>query len=321
MKIDIIIISNKFKLLSLFLLISVLALFDCSSNNNKKNQIITDSENILEFYSNHSIYTDPGKYTYLYDGIPPEVPQIVKIVQGVILHLSQFENDNIPIPGKQINNEIHLNTVERMLKGISKKDDRSLSFLRPIKKRTVGICTHYALLTCSILRSKGIPARSRGGFETYYSSNKHHDHWICEYWNASEERWIMIDPEINEMMKKNLNINFNSLDLPQNVFMTGAEAWKLCRSEKENPDHFGIMGDKWYGGWDFVLCEMVLDFMALNKTELLPWDENKLSRKSIRRLNDDEYILLDKAAELGVAGNESFNEMRVLYKSNKKLQK
>jgi hypothetical protein len=67
--------------------------------------------------------------------------------------------------------------------------------------------------------------------------------------------------------------------------------------------------------------EMVLDFMALNKIELLPWDGNTLSEKGIRRLTNKEYILLDKASEIAIAGDELFKEMRVFFKSNKQLQK
>lgn len=75
------------------------------------------------------------------------------------------------------------------------------------------------------------------------------------------------------------------------------------------------------GGWDFILNEMVLDFMALNKIELLPWDGNKLSEKGIKWLRNKEYTLLDEASEIVIAGNESFHEMRAYFKSNKKLQK
>ena len=321
MKISKNIFAHKIIVFNILFLVSLFAHFDCSSNNKNSSQENVDFDNVLEFYSNQSDFTDPGKYKYLYEGISDDIPQIVNSVQGVILNLAQVENENIPVPDRRINNEIHLDTVEKILKCLSIKENRPLPFSRSVDKRSVGICTHYVLLTCSILRYKGIPARSRGGFEMYYSSNKHHDHWICEYWNVSEERWVRIDPEITDIMKKSLNINFNSLDLPKKAFMSGAEAWKECRSGEENPNHFGVMGNEWVGGWDFVLCEMILDFLALNKIELLPWEENRLSEKSTTRLTNDEYILLDKASELVIAGDESFKKMRIFYKSNKELQK
>ena len=292
--------------------------FNCSTNENSEEM---ESENILEYYSKQSKHTNPGKFEYLYEEIPPDVAEIVNIVQGVVLHLAQVEIANIPIPKRRVDREIHLNSVEKMLGRISKMENRPISISRPIEKRMIGICTHFAMLTCSILRHKGIPARSRGGFETYHSANAHHDHWICEYWNASENRWIKIDPELNDFLKKQWNISFNNLDLSRDIFLTGAEVWKFCRRGQQDPNHFGIMGDKWIGGWDFVLNEMALDFMALNKIELLPWDGNKLSEKGYDRLKDEEFVLLDKASELVIVGDESFADMRVLFQNNKRLRK
>lgn len=292
----------------------------CSSNNDDNIREM-DSEKIFKYYSTHSEYTNPGNYVYLYEGIPSDVSKIVKVVHGTILHLAQLEIDKIQIPKTRIDREIHFNTVENMLQQISKMDERPLICSRQIDDRMIGICTHFAMLTCSILRHKGIAARSRGGFETYHSQNAHHDHWICEYWNSAENRWIKIDPELNDFLKKRWNINFNNLNLSQDVFLTGVEVWKLCRLGKKNPNHFGIKGDKWFGGWDFVLNEMVLDYMALNKIELLPWDGNKLSEKGIDRLKENDFELLDRASALAIAENDSFTEMRTFYKNNKKLQK
>ena len=313
-------IINRLNKISLLFLMAIVH-FTCSSNNKYDDREKMDTDNIMEYYSSQSRYTDPGSYRYLYEGIPSDISRIVNTVQGVLLHLNQVEMDRIQIPKKRHDREVRLNTVEAMLNCISKMDDRPITFSRPTEKRMIGICTHFALLTCSILRYKGIPARSRGGFETYYSSEVHHDHWICEYWNASEKRWVKIDPELNNFLKKEWDIKYNNLDLPQNIFLTGAETWKLCRSGGGNPDHFGIHGDRWYGGWEFVLTEMVLDFIAFNKTELLPWDGNSLSEKDTHQITDEEFTLLDQASELAVATDASFHEMRMFYKNNRKLQK
>lgn len=82
------------KLIVPFILLSslkMLAHFSCSSNSKNESQTKIDSDNILEYYSSQSKYTDPGKYEYLYESIPSDVSQIVNIVQGVLLHLAQVE--------------------------------------------------------------------------------------------------------------------------------------------------------------------------------------------------------------------------------------
>jgi hypothetical protein len=103
--------------------------------------------------------------------------------------------------------------------------------------------------------------------------------------------------------------------------MTGAKAWQLCRAGKLDPGHFGVGGDgEWVGGWNFVLNELVLDLMALNKLELLPWDGNALSETDFDRLNDAELALLDRVAQLIEAGDNAFPEIRSLYESNSALR-
>ena len=52
-------------------------------------------------------------------------------------------------------------------------------------------------------------------------------------------------------------------------FLTGGQAWQMCRSGGANPDDFGIFDMR--GPW-FMQGDLVRDFLALNKVEILPWD-------------------------------------------------
>ncbi len=310
-------IRDNFKPITTILKVNLLLILflNCSSHE------ATESDNVFEFYTNQSKYTDPCKFVDLYEGVPADVPAIVNAVQGALIHMERVEKENLRLSKRQIDRGIGCSTVREMLQSISKLDSRTLTFERPIEKRSVGICTHFAMLTCSLLRHHNIPARCRGGFETYFSSDKHHDHWICEYCNPHENRWIRIDPEVDDFFIENFSVPARHLDLPDSVFKSGAQVWHDCRSGEANPSHFGISGDRWYGGWDFILNEIVLDFLAMNKIELLPWDGIKLSEKGSHRLTETELILLDQVAGFDEAGNDDFSEMRQFYKSNKKLHK
>jgi len=46
------------------------------------------------------------------------------------------------------------------------------------------------------MRHKGIPSRVRCGFANYFERGKHVDHWVAEYWLASEHRWLLVDAEL-----------------------------------------------------------------------------------------------------------------------------
>ena len=280
-----------------------------------------EKESILDYYRTQSEYTDPGKYTYLYEGVPDDVSGIIGMVQQVLLPLDQLEIQHLQVSGRRIQKEINFRNVESILNCLNRMDERSVVFKRNPENRVIAICAQSAMLACSMLRHKNIPARCRGGFETGHAADKRHDHWICEYWNTAENRWIRIDPELNSFLRDKWNIQYNYLDLPEEIFLTGADTWKLCRGQEKSPDHFGIMGDEWIGGWNFVLNEMVLDFMALNKVESLPWDDNKLTKKGFSKLKYKELALLDRAAELASEGNKSFHEIRTFYKNNRSMQK
>jgi hypothetical protein len=311
----------------LLLALSMLSRFACSSETNDNHQMSAQNlsdrtDSILEFYSAQGVITDPGKYAHLYDGLSGEVSQIVKAVQGVVIDGDHAKALGFDLPGKRRQHEENLRKVEDMLKCIKKMDDRALTESRPPDKRLIGSCRHFAVLTCSLLRHKKIPARARGGFETHHSPTAHHDHWICEYWNQTQQRWIQVDAEIDSDLKEKWHIDFDTLDLPAGTFMTGAKAWLLCRKGELNPEQFGVGGgaNEWMGGWNFVLSEMILDVMALNKFELLPWDTNKLSEKYVSQLSQSDLELLDRVAHLIDEGNQSFPEIRRLYETNSSLR-
>ncbi len=281
------------------------------------------NDNFLSFYSNQSGVTDPGELAYLYEGVPDDIPGIVNAVQGVLILISQVENERISIPSGQIDKNINLVIVEKMLKSIADIDKRGLIEKRSKENRIVGICNHFAFLTTSILRHKKVPARVRGGFETYVSETRHHDHTICEYWSEEEKRWIKVDAEINQNMinNKNMNIDFDPLDVPDTAFLTGTLAWEKCRVGELNPNTFGIPdGRNWMGGWDFVLNQAVNDFLNINKREFLPWGGIDLGEKGYNNLSTEEIELVNKCSSLVHLGNESFNEMRDLYLSEKAFQ-
>jgi hypothetical protein len=85
--------------------------------------------------------------------------------------------------------EIHIRAMEKRLDRIIALDDRPLSSARAPEHRIAGRCNSFALSLVGMLRTKGVPARSRCGFGAYFNAPKLEDHWVCEYWNAERGRW------------------------------------------------------------------------------------------------------------------------------------
>lgn len=61
-------------------------------------------------------------------------------------------------------------------------------------------------------------------------------------------------------------------DLPDGAFLTGGEAWAAFRAGEIGAARFGVPGTGNWGPAE-ILGNAVKDLAALNKVEMLPWDE------------------------------------------------
>lgn len=258
-----------------------------------------------EYYKSHSLITDPMEYSVLYDCIPDDAQGVVDVIHGLFLHIFWVQRYGVTLNESQYRH-VQSRKVSNILAVIESLDKSSFTQARTYEKRFIGNCRDHSVFLCSILRSKGIPARARCGFGIYFIPNHYEDHWICEYWNNSENRWVSVDPQLDKLQRDILGICFDPLDMPQGQFVTGCEAWKLCRSGVADPDSFGIFHMK---GLGFVLGNFIRDMASLNKMELLPWDCWGVMLKDVNKLTAAEYELLDRVAELAMAGDEQIYDI------------
>jgi len=269
-------------------------------------------DTVVAYYSEPGVMSDPGPYTAMFQELPADVPALVQVVQGLMLHVFWAERYGVQLSDER-KSEVQIRPVQRKLARLLEIDSRPLVEARPPELRLVGNCRDFSLMLASMLKVKGVPARARCGFGTYFTPGHYEDHWMTEYWNAAEARWVQVDAQLDQLQQQALGISFDPLDMPAGQFVTGGLAWQLCREEKANPDDFGIFDMK---GWDFVKNDLLLDLRALNKIELLPWDVAGLALTTKTELSPEEMALLDRAAALTLAGNDSFDELRSIYEGN-----
>jgi hypothetical protein len=125
-----------------------------------------------------------------------------------------------------------------------------------------------------------------------------------------QKRWIRVDAQLDAFQRKALKIPFDPLDVPADDFLTGGRAWRLCRGKQADPDHFGIF--EMHGLW-FVLGNLIRDLLALNKIEILPWDDWGHMVGVGETCREEELALLDRIAGLTEAGDEAWEEVRAVY--------
>ena len=228
-------------------------------------------EDRFAFYASHSPMTDPGGAGALLEPLTKDAAALSGVIQGVAIYdviASQFYNFE---PPKDRLSEIELRPISRRLARIAELDDRPLPIAREPERRVLQRCNSFALLLVTMLRAKGVPARSRCGFAAYFNAPNFEDHWVCEYWDAQNRQWRRADSQIDDVWRRRLDIRFDTLDLPAAQFLTAAEAWRQCRGGEADERRFGISFAGLRGLW-FVAGSLIRDMAALNKMEMAPWD-------------------------------------------------
>jgi Transglutaminase-like superfamily len=279
---------------------------------------MTIKSEILNFYSCPAAMTVTGKHSALLRELPNEVAELTRIIQGLVLYeyvAPDFYNFVIPDNRRT---ETHLRTVEQMLDCLLAINSQPLWAARSVDQRLVGVCHHFALLLVALLRAKGIPARYRCGFGTYFNPPYLEEHVVCEYWNATEAHWVLVDPQFDQVWREQLNIEHDILDVPRDRFIIAGDAWVQCRTGKLDPEKIGIFKGNLRGLW-FTAGEIVRDVAALNKVEMLPWDIWGAIPGVDEILNDDQLAFFDQLAELTRLPETFFTELLQRYTSDCRL--
>ncbi len=271
---------------------------------------------LLSYFAQPGPMTDPQNQDSLLADLPADLPSLVKIVQGVIVHPFWMERYGLNRSPEREERETNLRFVNKMLARLMELDPRPLTTPRPLERKLIGNCRDHSTLLCAILRRQGVPARARCGFGAYFLPDHYEDHWVCEYWNPEQQRWMLVDAQLDQLQRDVLDIPFDVLDVPRDQFIIGGQAWQMIRSGQAHPDHFGIFD--WHGQW-FAQDNLVRDFLSLNKIELLPWDGWGLMAGPEDVVSAADLSLLDRMAALTIDPDPAFDDIRAMYAGDQRL--
>ena len=272
-----------------------------------------------QYYLGHGPMTAKGARFAELGALPTDLGQLCDAIQGVLIHsdITAWLYD-LKLPEVRLN-EKHIRPLAQMLTRIRELVPQPLTVRREPKDRMAGVCWHFTELLCTTLRNQGIPARARVGFGAYFNPGKFEDHWVGEYWNAAQKRWILVDAQLDAVQRKAFNVDFDPRDVPRDRFIIAGDAWQQCRSGRADPTAFGLTPINLNGLW-FIAGNMMRDLAALNRMELLPWDVWGMMPRNDAELVPEKMALLDKLAALTTAGDEAFPELRRLYESDERLR-
>jgi len=253
----------------------------------------------LQHYARHDPLTHPAAFAPLYEALPELPAALCEVLSGLIVHTSWAEKYGIPA-GTLLPRETK--PVAERLDEIQQRFAGPLVVARGPAQRPFGTCRDFALMACSALRHRGVPARVRCGFATYFASRRHEDHWICEYWTAAGARWAMADAQLDRLQRNELAIGFDAADLPSGAFLSAVAAWRLVRSGQVAPEEFGHADTR--GLW-FLSVDLHRDVLALANRHMSAWDSWRTADAASRELSDDDLAACDRLAACATAALES----------------
>ncbi|MFI6318739.1 transglutaminase domain-containing protein [Nonomuraea sp. NPDC050556] len=243
-------------------------------------------------------YSRPGPFTsldttqlQLIEGLPDDPVDICRAVQSLVIQPA--DAGALAISERRIA-EKNIRPVNELINALTALDPAPLHQARTPETRVIGTCRHFATIACAILRARGVASRVRCGFGTYFQEGRGFDHWITEYLDEVQRRWVRVDTE---------HLGTSYVDRPEDLapgeFLTGGEAWAQYRGGLIDPATFGVPGTDHAWGPAEISGNAVRDLAALCRREMLPWDEwGRMTVAYEGKTGPDYDELIDEVADV-----------------------
>lgn len=269
-------------------------------------------------YLDWSVMTDPGRHADLLEPLTSRLDDLVHVCQGLLVHefLTGMYGVELSPEAQRV---VQVRPVERRLGLLREADPRPLTVPRDPASRQSADCRHYSVLLVTFLRSRGIPARARCGFGMYFNPGFGEDHWVGEYWRNDEQRWVLVDAQIDEVQRGVFHPDFDLLDVPRDRFQVAGDAWRACRAGAADPDAYGLSVINESGLW-WIAANLIRDVAALSGMEMLPWDCWGAMPEPKESIPTANLELFDHLAELTADPQADFTELRRLVATDPRLR-
>jgi len=288
---------------------------------------------ILNHYLQFSQYTSPGLYgDVLKKSLPDDVKEIGLLVRKQIIHRMILKNGNTgsnkdlrygdmtKVPWfRQPEDDVFI-TASAMMAELYRKDPKGLTLDRKSEDKLILTCRQVSILMASLLKLKGIPTRVRSGFAPYFiveglPGGKSDDHWINQYWNDKESRWVTIDVDgsLEDYLK------FNPYDIPKGTFDFSPDAWLAVREGRVDGEHFWNAGGN--GGLIVVAWELFYDFHCLMNDEVIYFHTPEITHfGKFDKLSKQKLLEIDNLAKLMQEPGVNFDKLKKIWEEKKEYR-
>jgi hypothetical protein len=283
-------------------------------------------QKILNHFLKFGTFTNPGCYKDFLKNLPDDVKELGNLISHQIIHRVTLEQENTkanrdkrygdmkkyPWHRLRCEDDILTNTVS-MVAELLRLDTRGFLAERKVEHKLVVTCRYVAVLMASILKIKGVPCRVRSGFAPYFSKHSG-DHWINQYWDKDEKRWITFDAD--GFFDK--SIGFDQYNMPEKKFDWAANTWLGIREGKLDANHFVYAdGSK---GLMPVLWAVFYDFHSLMNNEITYNMLPSYIYYKFDKLIEEDFKEIDELAKLMLDPDKNFNELVKIWNTKKKFR-
>lgn len=287
-------------------------------------------EEILEHYRKVGTYSYAGLYKEYFQSLPDSVSVLSRLICSQVIHRITLKQGNTGANEKLIYGDMTkypwyrlrceddvLLTAVAMAAELFRLDPRGFIEERVTENKLIVTCRYVSVLMSAILKAKGIPCRSRSGFAPYFDESKSFDHWINQYWNKRENRWITFDAD---GFFDDDDLGFNQFDIPRKKFDWAAETWLNIRNGKIDGNHFVYADALGTKSLQAVIRAIFYDFHALMNDEISYKFQPCYIDGKFDMLTEDDLTEIDDLAKLMLDPDKNFYELTYVWNYNRKYR-
>jgi hypothetical protein len=284
-------------------------------------------KNILQHYLETSVYTYSGNYETYFKSLPDTIHELGKLICSQIIHRITLREGNINLNDSLLYGDMTrfpwyrmrceddiLLTAVSMTAELFRLDNRGFTFERQVEKKIVVTCRYVSVLITAILKAKGIPCRSRSGFAPYFKDGLSLDHWINQYWNERQSRWVTFDADFFGGSR----LGFDQYDIPLDKFDWAADTWLQIRRKKVNGNNYVYAGGE--KSLKAAIRAVFYDFHALMNNEISYEFQPSYIAEKFDKLTELDFKEIDSLAGLMVNPDSNFDVLYEIWNTNKKYR-
>jgi hypothetical protein len=282
---------------------------------------------IIDHYLEYGLFTYPGLYEPYLKTLPDNIPDLGLLLRMNFIHITTLDAGNTgtnadlkygdmnKVPWYRQSEDDNLPTTTAMLAEIFRRDPKGLTMECSVEDKLVLTCRYEAILMASILKTKGIPARVRAGFAGYFEGDTvAWDHWINQYWNKEESRWVTID--VDGSLHRT---GFDMYDIPDGKFEWSANAWLAAREGKRDEDYFNNAGG--YKGLITIAWQLFYDFHCMMNSEIIYLHHPELvTSQNFNKDSEEKLQEIDEFARLMLNPDENFEKLVEIWNTKKEFR-